>query len=924
MVSNEYKIANRVGRFGIMLYGILRFLEDVILNADSKHGISVIIICIVTTATLTILQNMMKDNKYVPLMTGVFIMGVFLVGAIFLRDFGYYFMSMLCVVGIVCIYQNFRAVIIFFIISLCVNIPLYFSIYQNPSFAVLREMVIDGILFVYGFVFLLILVFRLSVRNTAARSSEDAFSSLLKTTPNMTLIVDDMRKVTFISEMMAAFADVPAKYAVGRPVLDLFRDFEVKLWFADIIETEGYFEDVRKLEINGMPYYFKIVCDRLIGKAKGMFIDVADVTATVEAKLEAEQEKENAVAANVSKSKFLATMSHEIRTPMNAIIGISQMQMSREDLPPESINAISQIYTSGHGLLGIINDILDLSKIETGKLEILPVEYDLPSLIHDSVTLNITRIGSKPIEFKLDVSADVPSRIFGDELRLKQILNNLLSNAFKYTDEGQVSMHVSHQDTKDGIHLIFAIADTGQGMKKEDAEALGNEFARFNMDANRATEGTGLGMSITKRLIRLMEGSLVIESEYGVGSTFTVTIPQKAVSDSRIGEELAAKLQNFTFSREKDAAKLQIVREYMPYGRVLVVDDVETNLYVAEGLLAPYGLKVETVTSGFATIDLVNDGNTYDIIFMDHMMPRMDGIETTEKLREAGYKAPIVALTANAIAGNDVMFKSKGFDDFISKPIDIRQMDAVLHHFVHDPEKARKQIPPTVSLSEAGHQNLPTVNSSIAGHHSPSTVNPSIAGHQNTSMVNPFIAGQHSPSMVGSFVSDSHISPKLAEAFVRDAKSAVIVLRDWDKEDLKLFTTTAHAMKSACANVGNGELSALAKELETAGREGNRTYIASNAVPFAQQLEKFMQTFIPKQSEDDALSPLGYAALYRDTLEQIAAACEDYDSDTAEKLIDTLRKYRWSEDEQKYIDDISVYLLHAEFEEAAEAIRTSE
>jgi signal transduction histidine kinase/FixJ family two-component response regulator len=732
------------------------------------------------------------------------------------------------------------------------------------------EIILIGLLLLYGFLFLLLLAHRVAAKKAHAVLAEDAFASLLMTTPNMMLIVDEMRKVSYISKTMSEFADCPAQYAVGRPALDLFRDFEVKLMFADIIESEGFFEDVKKISFNNRPHYYKIVCDKLSGANKGIFIDVADITATVEAKLEAEREKENAVLANISKSKFLATMSHEIRTPMNAIIGISQMQMGRDDIDSDAIDAMSKIYTSGHGLLGIINDILDFSKIEIGKLEILPAEYELPSLISDTVTLNLPRIGSKPVEFVLEIADNIPVKLFGDELRIKQILNNILTNAFKYTDKGAVHMLVSSKKTEDGINLIISVNDTGQGMKPEDVKTLGNDFARFNLEANRSTEGTGLGMSITKRLLDLMNGTMDIQSEYGVGSTFTVKIPQKAASENTIGRELIRKLSDFSYSRDKQAAKLQIVRDFMPYGKVLVVDDVETNLYVAEGLLRPYGINVKTVTSGFEAIDLVNAGEIFDIIFMDHMMPKMDGIETTDKLRSGGYNAPIVALTANALTGNETLFREKGFDEFISKPIDIHRLNAVLERFVRNEEKAAQY-----KLENAA---------------------------------------QNSPQKP----TESNIKSNLYEAFIRDSKKAIVVLIDLAKSDVKLFTTTAHAMKSACANVGNKELSEIAKSLEMAGRAGDLKFIEKKTPDFVVKLKAFTDKLSSKKTNANMTED---TELLQRSLEELAAACDEFDFEKVNELFSKLRNNAWNDETEKLIDKISEHLLHTEFEEISEICR---
>jgi len=386
--------------------------------------------------------------------------------------------------------------------------------------------------------------------------------------------------------------------------------------------------------------------------------------------------------ASKSKSNFLATMSHEIRTPLNAVIGIAQIELEKDDVPDEHTEAFEKIFNSGNGLLGIINDILDMSKIETGKMEIHPEQYDVPSLINDAVMLNIGRVGNKPIEFILNVDERLPLRLIGDELRIKQILSNLLSNAFKYTEKGFVKFSIYHSIEVDNFSLHFIVEDSGQGMKPEDKDRIFSEYSRFNAMANRTTEGTGIGMSITKRLVEMMDGMILVESEYGKGSTFTVMVRQETLECEPLGIELAEQLQNFSFHSEGFAS--HTVHEQMTYGKVLVVDDVDINLYVAEGMMSQYGLEIDTALSGFEALDLVSSGKSYDVIFMDHMMPQMDGIETTQKLRESGYTGCIVALTANALVGNSDMFLENGFDGFVSKPIDIVQLDSILNEFVRD------------------------------------------------------------------------------------------------------------------------------------------------------------------------------------------------------------------------------------------------
>jgi signal transduction histidine kinase len=306
--------------------------------------------------------------------------------------------------------------------------------------------------------------------------------------------------------------------------------------------------------------------------------------------------REEAELANRSKSSFLANMSHEIRTPMNAIMGVTEILIGHEKLPAEIEKGLDTIYNSCDLLLGIINDILDLSKIESGKLELFSSQYNIPSLIHDTVELNKKRYEDKPIDFKLIVSEDMPAYLTGDELRIKQILNNLLSNAFKYTQDGHIELKLSTEPLENSskINLIFCVSDTGQGMTDEQVQTLGDKFSRFNLEANRRTEGTGLGMNITRNLIRLMNGDLKIKSTPGIGSIFTVCLPQECVKYEPIGAELAENLMKHNLKNTTKLRNTQIIKEFMPYGRVLVVDDVETNLYVARGLLAPYGISIDT------------------------------------------------------------------------------------------------------------------------------------------------------------------------------------------------------------------------------------------------------------------------------------------------------------------------------------------
>ena len=397
--------------------------------------------------------------------------------------------------------------------------------------------------------------------------------------------------------------------------------------------------------------------------------------------------RETAEEESQAKTRFLARMSHEIRTPMNAVLGVAGIQLQKEGHPPETEEAFSRIHTAATLLLSIINDILDLSKVEAGKMEIVPAVYEMTSLIVDTVQFNLMYIGSKQIDFKLNVDQRLPAYLIGDELRIKQILNNLLTNAFKYTPEGTVTLSFGlAQAPKLGdVILIITVSDTGQGMDKEQIDHLfEGEFHRFNLAENRGIEGSGLGMPITHSLISMMHGKISVESDPGKGSTFTVRLPQKISGNELVGKEAVAKLQNLDAFRKPAKKFTKLRNEVMPYGRVLAVDDVEVNLYVVEGILAAYEITVETAESGIEAIERIKNGEVYDIIFMDHMMPGMDGIEATRIIRSLGYDHPIVALTANALKDAEEIFLNNGFSGFISKPIDISQMDAYITRFIRD------------------------------------------------------------------------------------------------------------------------------------------------------------------------------------------------------------------------------------------------
>jgi len=552
-----------------------------------------------------------------------------------------------------------------------------------------------------------------------------------------------------------------------------------------------------------------------------------------------QEARDAAESANKSKSIFLANMSHEIRTPMNAILGITNILLHKKTVASDVKEGLRKIYNSCNILLGIINDILDFSKVEAGKSDIKLSKYLTASLINDSTQLNMMWIESKPIEFELQINENIPARLIGDELRIKQILNNLLSNAFKYTDFGKVTLSVDFKAENESntennsINLIFSVCDTGSGMTLEQQKSLFSEYSRFDSE-DSAIVGTGLGLHITQILVKLMDGEIRVESERGKGSTFVVTLPQRTVSNEIMGKDVANRLCSFTYTDDTRKDQQVFMRKNMSFGQVLIVDDVQTNRFVATGLMEPYELKIETAVSGFDAIEKINRGKEYDVIFMDHMMPLMDGIETTKRLRGSGYSGTIVALTANAVVGQAEMFLENGFDEFISKPIDIRQLDVILNKYILDkqPSETLEAQPP-----ESAEAQPPEETSSSGAESAPDAP---LADAESV---------PNAPSPDADISTDDfrlHISPDVLEAFTEDAINTVDVLgelvqKELTEDVLQQIGTYVHGIKSALWSINNTRLAEHAQKLDHACFEGHTDSIKTSTLELISELRKLIE-----------------------------------------------------------------------------------
>jgi len=391
--------------------------------------------------------------------------------------------------------------------------------------------------------------------------------------------------------------------------------------------------------------------------------DVKMIAQLNEAKIAAEK-------ANTAKTEFLSSMSHEIRTPLNAIVGFSNMLLEDKALPDSAKDEVNDIVMASDNLLEIVNGILDISKIEAGKLEIVNTEYDFNKVTTELIALTKGRLGDKPIELITKIDDTIPRVLYGDASRLKQICVNILTNAVKYTKEGSITFSINSVVKNDVCRLIISVEDTGIGIKQENINKLFNKFERLDLEDNVTIEGTGLGLAITKKLVDLMHGAIVVQSVYGKGSKFTVSIDQRIV-------------KNPTIKVDAPVVKNDDIK--VNNKLVLVVDDNKINLKVAERLLGTYGITTECVESGFICIDNLKNGKKYDLILMDDMMPKLSGVETLHKIKEQipDFNIPTVALTANALTGMREKYLADGFNDYLAKPISKDELNRVINEYLN-------------------------------------------------------------------------------------------------------------------------------------------------------------------------------------------------------------------------------------------------
>lgn len=609
-----------------------------------------------------------------------------------------------------------------------------------------------------------------------------------------------------------------------------------------------------------------------------------------------EQKIQEAETAGQAKEDFLANMSHEIRTPMNAITGMVELALRNEHLPEQEKEYLYSIQSAGEDLLSIIDDILDFTKIDSGNLEITEEEYEITSIVHDVMNVIQVMLGEKEVKLLLDIDPNIPVRLKGDGVRIKQVMMNLMGNAVKYTEKGKINLKleselVEGQDTK--INLKVSVIDTGIGISEEQLNELFTEFKQANTRRNRSTGGSGLGLAISEKLIELMHGTLSAESELGEGSTFTFTILQEVIDSRPCMEKepqvsLQSTMQKEADKKEKERRKKasRQITFTAPDARILLVDDNKVNLKVAEGLLRPYHMNVETADSGSRAIEMVQNEH-FDLVFMDHMMPVMDGVDATKIIREMQgeyfQKVAIVALSANAVRGAKEMFLEAGMNDFVAKPIEMRIMDRTL----------RRWLPEDKIISNKNAEEAASKENDGAN------VDPSLWQMEGIDVAAAMEYACGDVDLYREVLSD-----------YRDSihEKADVIERAVADKDIEMYTIEVHSLKSTSKSIGAMELSELARELEENGKAGNWEFIIDKTPALLSAYRGLYDIVAPycrvKEPETADKKPFDQKEVCA-LLEQLLDCMNEYDSIRGEETVKSLCEYDYKVPWNNYMEQIS-------------------
>lgn len=760
---------------------------------------------------------------------------------------------------------------------------------------------LEGFDLSYIFIVLGCLLVSVNVYNSKVIDVVNSARDNIIETMNDALLVTDT-KMNIVDANPAARRIFPDLFKTGRKTQGM-----VSL-IASLMDENG---DHTEFEIDGKCYDKHISkLSNSDGSPMGYAVLLLDVTDTKRYVDDLIDMRQRADMANSAKSDFLANMSHEIRTPMNAITGFAELCLREKNY-----QYASDIKTAAKNLIAIINDILDISKIESGKLELVLSSYSLEDMLNDVISIIYVQLDSKEgIEFKIDIDKRLPKKLYGDEVRIKQILINLLGNSVKFTKAGYVGLSVREISRNGDISsLMIKVTDTGIGIKREDISKLFINFQQVDTKKNREIEGTGLGLSITKNLVDLMNGTITVDSEYGKGSVFTVVLQQKIEDSSHISVEAAKAAPT---GEEKKTVL------YAPDAKVLIVDDNKVNLKVTAQLLSQYGIKCSTADSGKKAVTMVRSGY-YDLVFMDHMMPELDGVDTTKIIRSQGdaysKELPIIALTANAVSGAKEMFLESGLNDFISKPIQLPQLEKILAKWL--PAKLVSYVD---AKKPAAHYDDSLELLGIIDD-APGTETDS--GQADDFLI-PNVDVKAGLELCGGNP-DAYIA--IIKTFMETAEESILRIENFaQNRNYKDYTTEVHGLKSSSLAIGAKELSEMAKQLEMAGRREDYKqimYETPTLIARYTDVVEHIRPFVETEKNGESMhGGEGRTPIDTDVLKvklgEVLEAIDNLDSPEAIKILDALLEFSLPtekisgemENARRYVDNFA-------YEKAEDAVR---